>query len=284
MENTNTQQTNKDILRPIPRPENPAPNEFADENILIPVPDDVIDIIKLSEAPDSIYHYFVASPMFAGFGDLNSQERVYFLQDFSKTSLNLRNYLTSADTVELIFSVGKDSELDDSQISELGILIRELLTGKIFIKDFSIALSSRIGIDDIKAGGIANKIISQSFAPIIEDVKRIQRSKFPEKITQLQKEGRPAGLNQAKPPPLESRGEAPRLPAQLPKPPMMDIRPNPAPTPQPQQRPEFKIPDLAPKIEVKPQSKEGGNQVQKSLEDELEKVANIIDLRNKSEN
>ena len=239
---------------------------------------------ELSREDVLMYEYFIASPYMADFDDLNSNEHKIFLGLYSDLSSNLKTFFAASQTANTIYGIGQEYKLNDGKISKIGATIRELLVGKIFIKDVPALLAQKINIDNPRAGEIANKIISQSFGSILEDVKRIQRSKFPERITQLQKEGRPAGLNQAKPPPLESSGETPRLPAQLPKPPMMDIRPNPAPTPQPQQRPEFKIPDLAPKIEVKPQSKEGGNQVQKSLEDELEKVANIIDLRNKSEN
>ena len=251
----------------------PTPAMEESDDIAIHIPDNIIGIIKLSESPDSIFHYFTASPMYAGFGNLTSPERILFLDNFQKMSPTLRTYMTSSDTVELIFSTGKEYGLEDHQISELGILVRELLAGKIFIKDFSAIVSSRFGVDDVKAGEIVNKLISQSFSPIIEDIKRIQRSKFPEKIMQLQKEGRPKGL---------TRSEAPRLPAQPLKPPMTDIRPRPAPPQQPPQqaqtKPEFNIPDLEPKIDVKPQLNTG---VQKSLEEELEKVASVIDLRDK---
>ncbi len=218
----------------------------------------------------TIYQYFLASPYFAGFGNFENIERKMFLSTFDQLSMPLRDFLSSDETVYKITALSQNYNLEDDQVAELASTIRELVVGKVFIKDFPTLISSKLGIDNTKAEEMANKLISKSFGPIIEDVKRIQRSKFPEKIQQLQKEGRPEGL---------TRGEAPRLPAQPPKPPMTDIRPGPAPTPQPQQRPEFKIPDLAPKIEVKPQSSTGA---QKSLEEELEKVASVIDLRDKS--
>lgn len=149
---------------------------------------DVIGIAKLSESPDSIYHYFVASPMYAGFGNLNSPDRLYFLDYINSASPALKNYLTSADTVEVIFSTGKEHDLEDHQITDLGILIRELLTGKVFIQEFPTTMALKLNIADNIAGEIANKLISQSFVPIIEDIKRLQRSKFPDKIQQLQKQ------------------------------------------------------------------------------------------------
>ncbi|OGN08010.1 MAG: hypothetical protein A3C61_02135 [Candidatus Yanofskybacteria bacterium RIFCSPHIGHO2_02_FULL_39_10] len=333
---------------------NTLPEDSLDD-VIIKIPDNIIGVIKLSESPDSIYHYFVASPMYAGFGNLNSPDRIYFLQDFSNMSPGLRNYLTSADNIEIIFSIGRGYDLEDSQISILGILIRELLVGKIFLKDFPISVSSRLGIDDIKAGEIVNKIISQSFGPIIEDVKRIQRSKFPDKIMAMQKESRPEGLSpkpqiseevknaplnklrednqqitqsvrppitqqipprpplQMPPRPLdEARSEGAARPPEQPKPinipqqsktssvPEANLSPRPsesgASTPQEKQ---FKMPDLefldsvqnkqpVPKNSIsntnQPPKQAGSPQsAQKSLEEELAKVANIIDLRSKEQ-
>ncbi len=312
---------------------------------------DIMGVAQLSEAPDSIYHFFVASPMYAGFGDLGNQERVYFLEDFSKMTPSLRKYLTSSDTVEIIFSIGKDFELGDGQISLLGVQIRELLTGKIFIQDFPKILADKLSLNDIKAGELANKLISQSFGPIIEDVKRIQRNKFPDKISQIQKESQPAGLAPAKPsispdiknmplnrpqpqpaqtpptqtsqPPRPTEPPKPRMPPPpmqsaptvrpapvLPKPPVIDLpKPQPTPvTPAPSMpprpetpppspapatpKPQFKMPtiDLS---GMKPGAAPGPAPVNKelggvnsekskqSLEDELEKIANVIDLKNK---
>ncbi len=239
-------------------------------------------IKELSKEDALMYEYFIASPYMADFDDLNSNEHRIFLGFYSNLNLNLKTFFAASQTANVIYSIGREYNLGDNKISKIGATIRELLVGNIFIKDFPMAVSLKLGIDEVQAGEIANKIISQSFGPIIEDVKKIQRSKFPEKIMQLQKEERPAGLTQTKPPLTEggprwpqpeSRSEAPRL-TQPPKPPMTDIRPQPAPP----QRPEFKIPDLVPKIEAKPQLNTGA---QKSLEEELEKVANIIDLRNK---
>ena len=314
---------------------------------------DVTSTVELSESPDAIYHYFIASPMYAGFGDLVSPERMHFLENLRTASPALKNYLTSSDTVELIFSVGKEYDFRDIQITELGVLVRELLAGNIFLKDFPMTVSSKLGIDDIKAGKIVNELVSKSFGPIIEDVKRIQRSKFPDKVMAIQKEAQPAGLTQpmarrepvepARPdsPQVASHGEpvesvrplmspvtaipTPSQPKSIkhldqsnPQIPPPSVRPS---TPQPQQtlRPEssrplfqsntpglalkerqFKIPDsglglqnsppppVNPGNFPQPHSGQSGvstdrpKEAQRSLEEELAKVANIIDLRAKS--
>jgi hypothetical protein len=111
-------------------------------------------------------------------------------------SQSLKNFLASTETATNISSVGLSYDLDDNQVSKVAGTLRELILGKIFIKDFPVTISSKLGIDDVKAGEIVNKLVSQSFGPIIEDVKRIQRSSFPDKVTAMQKEIQPTGLNQ----------------------------------------------------------------------------------------
>lgn len=302
MEPQNT--TNIPSLSPGPAQTPTAAITKGDGDITI----DLTGAIELSDSQDSVYHYFVASPMYAGFGDLASPERVYFLQDFSKMSPNLKNYLTSADTVELIFSIGKDSNLDDGQISELGVLIRELLTGKTFIRDFSITVSSKLGIDDVKAQKITNDLASKSFRPIIEDIKRIQRSKFPDKISQLQKESQPQGLGPVRPalPREEELRKAPLTqptarqdsPQTVRREPVerapLPTLPQPPPDIRTPQIPQFKIPAplgarLAPEgrpdlgVTLPPRAPLAGpssqEKAKQSFEEELEKVAGVIDLR-----
>ena len=277
----------------------------------------------------SLYQYFTASPLFADFKDFNSPERKIFLSAYAGMSQGLKNFLASTETATSISSVGLSYSLDDNQVSKVAGTLRELIMGNIFIKDFPITVSSKLGIDDIKTGEIVNKIVSKSFGPIIEDVKRIQRSKFPDKVMAMQKEAQPAGLS---PKPSVSE-EAKNMPLNQPSarqdvqsvrplvpPPPPSVPLTTAPVPQqarpvtpPQMTPNRPplqmsrsedrgssiVPQSRPPRPVefgqnKPQFKVldlgslGGSTLDpkntnKSLEEELEKVAGVIDLRAKSE-
>ncbi|MDP3696664.1 MAG: hypothetical protein Q8R55_01375 [Candidatus Taylorbacteria bacterium] len=300
-----------------------------------------------------IYTYFTASPYFAGFTSHNSPDMKVFLGLYQTLPDSLRQFIASDVTASTIFTTGQSYDLDDEQIFILAKSIRELVVGNIFIKDFPTTMSSRLGIDDIKAEELVNKIISKSFGPIIEDVKRIQRSKFPDKISQIQKESRPTGITQPGARPLPPRPEIPSLeveprkslevqpqkpenrplaqpqtvrpPPQMPpptsqsqgqeaKPPYLEaqlpsnrsvesIRP---PRPEAGEMGEARLkeaarpevgearPERAAQPTTAPRSDLPGRtdlnngiksqDAQKSLEQELEKVANVIDLRNKSNN
>ena len=239
----------------------------------------------------SLYQFFISSPLFAEFKNLDGNDHRIFIAQFIGLSPPLRNYLSSTETAATILATALNYELTDNQVSKIAGTIRELVLGKIFIKDFPITISSKLGIDDIRAGQIVNTIISQSFGPIIEDIKRIQRSKFPDKIQQLQKEARPTGLTrpqagrmgEARPEGAAQRPED--RPQQSPLRSVENVRP-PQPTSRipedrPQQlppRPQFKVPDLS-GIQVPPSTP--SDKAQHSLEAELEKPSGVIDLRNK---
>ena len=283
----------------------------------------------------SLYQYFVSSPLFAGFVDLASNERKIFMSQYATLPSSLKTYLASTETSGTILATSLEFSLDDNQTSAMAESLRKLILGEIFIKDFPTTISSKLGIDDIKAGEIVNKIVSASFGPIIEDVKRIQRTSFPYKVMALQKEAQPPGLSprpsvpeeikgmpltqpgarqdaqsvrpptmqpptqpKAEPvanlpaqpnplPPTPTRPEPSRPPLQMSPPSNQPAQPAPEPKLAPKEQ-QFKMPDLG-SIDTIQQGGQtnqpgSGQNPQKSLEEELEKVANVIDLRTTEEN
>jgi len=315
-----------------------------------------------------LYQFFISSPLFAEFKDLGNSAHKIFLAQFINLAPALKDYLSSIETAMTILLTAENYELSESQTSKIAGTIRELILGKIFIKDFPITISSKLGIDDIKAGEIANKIISKSFGPIIEDLKRIQRAKFPDKIMELRKESQPQGLGPVKMPVPEGIKDVPlqkpstinrqqimanrqsltdnsqqattesdkaliqkpsfatqtptvRPPPTSPRPPLQQTRPpveniqtpKPGTNVRPQQSKQFenrpplpfpgrenqilqsktkslepknlfRIPDLGQPISSEQKPAANGDDAKKSLEDELEKVAGVIDLRTRSKN
>lgn len=323
--------------------------------------------------PLTAYQYFIASPYFAGFSTADSEAMVSFTKYYSNLPQTLKNFLVSEETATSLVLVGIEYELKDREISTIAEFLRRLVLGEIFVQDLPQKVSSELNINLERTQSIMNKIISQTFVPIIEDLKRIQRTKFPDRIIEMQKESRPQGLNQnqqeikaeqkpeqktepniptpPKPPamPFAAKTEPPKVPPQdmappqkppippLPQqkapmqpqaqtsPPQIGPKPqtqsSPTEIPRPQQgplapkplnpedkkeeiktpppipltpqqpkldsvqKPQFKIPDIGLNQPVSSENGDkNGSKAQKSLEDELEKVASVIDLRNKSEN
>lgn len=144
------------------------------------------------------YQYFLASPFFAGFKDPESPESKIFSGIFSELSPPLKAFLTSDETAAVLISIGQKYELEERQVSQTAQALRELVLGKIFIKDLPLVLGTKTSLDEDKSSRIVSDLVAQLFNPIVEDLKRIQRIKFTDRIMQLQKESKPAeSLNQA---------------------------------------------------------------------------------------
>ena len=202
------------------------------------------------------YQYFLASPFFAELADFEAPDTKIFIKSFCELSLLLRDFLSSPDVAVVIISLGEKYGLQEKQVSNLSKVIRDLILGKVFIKDLPIKVSSSLGIDEAKSSQLTNELVSQSFGPITEEIKHIQRTKFPDRITQMKSavQQPPSRPEFKMPPPIQT------------SPPPQPIRPI---------QQDFRV--VSPS---NPQA-QGEKPVSSPLEDELEKVASIIDLRNK---
>lgn len=258
--------------------------------------------MNLQEITD--YQYFLASPFFAELVDFDAPDTKIFIKSFCGLSIPLRDFLSSPDVAAVIISLGEKYGLQEKQITSFSKLIKDLILGKIFIKDLPVNLSSNLRIDEMKSSQLINDLVSQSFGPIIEDIKLIQRTKFPDRVMTMRETIKPPNLPAQKPPILqEMRPPLSRPPLnQQQIRPVMPQRPSymsppttrPPISPQPQNRPQFRVPNLSPfdSAQSKPldtaqgksldsalNRQQGSTDIQKSLDDELEKVANVIDLR-----
>lgn len=204
------------------------------------------------------YQYFIASPFYAGFDNFQDTKRKVFLDEFRQMSPNLKSFLTSIETAEAIFKTGQENNLEEAQIYQTAELVRELVGGKIFIQEMPATLAQKVNIDSTKASDIVNKIISKSFNSIVEDLKRIQRTKFSDKIQELQKQARPENLTQPSAKPVT--GPPPMTPAQkinqpqFPQQPQAksQLPPMRPPTPPPSVNPKPSMPPLNPQINSQP--------------------------------
>lgn len=222
-----------------------------------------------------------------------------YMDKFQYLSEPAQKLMFDFSTAEFIEEkLGPAFDMDAYQKVEVTEVVRDIVLGDIFIGDMVKETQRKLEVDENRAKDVASMIVAQLFPPAIESIKRTQRFKFPLKIKELAQgqQGKPTQPIQqpltqptARPlvppsvrpealPKIEVRPQsAPLQP--LPNLNMSDIKPQ-NPNPQPLSRPQFKIPDIG-----QPVTKENGGaqsqDAQKSLEQELEKVANVIDLRNK---
>ena len=196
--------------------------------------------------------YFMASPYFAGFADLDGSDYALFLTSFVDLPVSLKSFLSSPKTANAVYSLAIENILGETEASLIAALIREVAVGNVFVKDLPSLLASKLNIDPAKASTIANKIAADLFAPIIQDLKRIQQQKFGDKIRMLQLESKPKidteSFIKSQTPPSQG---SPPLSTIQPKPFMPPpITPRPMPTMPP--RPVVAPPPAGPRIAPRP--------------------------------
>ncbi len=211
----------------------------------------------------------------------NKNDLAAYDSKFDFLSPSVEKILFDFSTAEFIEeSLGTKFNLSRIQKKDTANLIREILLGELFIGDFIKLLMSRLNLEEPKAKEVASEITAKLFPSALESIKRTQRVRFASKIQELVKSRQEE--------PSQNTPQQPQS-YRLPLPQTPPITPAPSTTPTPQQtRPPLQMPPR-PKIqplktEVEPQKEDRPQtDAQKSLEEELEKVASVIDLRSKSE-
>ena len=107
-----------------------------------------------------------------------------FANKFIKLPINVKDVINSATTDYYLEFICKKLGLDQNQSSDLSRIVRDILLADAFLGDFPSLISSKLGIEINTASQIAQKIVSELFAPAIEDIKNMQREKFKDRIAQ----------------------------------------------------------------------------------------------------
>ncbi len=91
----------------------------------------------------------------------------------------LGRILTNFSTAEFIEDkLGTVFGLTGNQKKEIARIVRDVILADIYIGDMPAQISSKLGVDQNTATEIARAIVSQLFAPVIEDIKKLQLQKF----------------------------------------------------------------------------------------------------------
>ena len=175
--------------------------------------------------PITALQYAQFSPFFVSDPKLTGPEWDNFNNKVESLPSALKDAILSLKAAEVIESVGSSNGLKDEQIEELSKITRDVIIAKLFIGDMPSQIAVQVGVDSIKARDIANKIVNQLFVPVLEDLKRVQKDRFGNKMDQFGRSG-PEDL-QAR---MGNQQNIPVPPQQMP--------PKPAsPTPPQMQRP-----------------------------------------------
>lgn len=133
---------------------------------------------------DEFLQYINISPFYAGFDLEEKSVRTKFLRDYEILPIKLKEFLVSEITAARIEGLSQSYQLSANQITLLAIILRYVATGNLFIGDMPQELSRWLGIDQATAREVANQIVSQLFAPVLEDLNKVQAEKFPGRLAE----------------------------------------------------------------------------------------------------
>lgn len=132
-----------------------------------------------NDQPENLSSYINASPFYAGVEFEQDYERESFLSDFRYLPQSLQKFLPAIATSEYIRALAQSYSLDEPKIVLLAMVIRYVLSGKVYIKNMPRMLSQPpLAIPENIAAGIFNKLINELFPVCWEDIKKVQIQKF----------------------------------------------------------------------------------------------------------
>lgn len=116
--------------------------------------------------------YFVDNSKTPGFNWEKFQDKIDALSE------NLYNLLIDEAGSDFIKTLIQKYPQLDTRGSDIARIIRDVVLADIYIGDMPAQISSKLGVDQSAATEIARAVVSQLFAPVIEDIKKLQLQKF----------------------------------------------------------------------------------------------------------
>ena len=115
---------------------------------------------------------------------LTKEDWDVFANKFIELPVSTKDIMVSDITASYLKNLSEKLGLDQNQSSDLSRIVRDVLLADAFLGDFPALISSKLGVDMNTANQIAQKVVSELFAPALEDIKNIQREKFKDRIAQ----------------------------------------------------------------------------------------------------
>lgn len=149
----------------------------------------------------------IYSPHDVDFEKISSDEKS--LSAFSDKIASLgeaaRYVLLSADTPYFLEALSLNNDLTEAQAENLSRIIRDTLFADLFINDMAPTIAQKLNISTDTAKKIRDKIVNELFAPAADDIRKMQREKFPDRVGP----GTPTSAQPAAPRPAGTAGPSP---------------------------------------------------------------------------
>ena len=101
-----------------------------------------------------------------------------FQDKIDTLSKNLYDILIDEKTTDFVKSLIQKYAQLNAQGPDVARIIRDVVLADVYIGDMPAEISKRLGVDQNLALEISRAIVSQLFAPVIEDIKKLQLQKF----------------------------------------------------------------------------------------------------------
>lgn len=139
--------------------------------------------------PDEQYLQF--SPYFAQEDVEKEEDRLKFLEILKNLPQKIKDLLISESATEKIVNIGKTFGLDEFDTEALSFAVRKIATGEVFIGDGVELIANETGLPMERAKSVFGLIVNEVFASALEDIKKIQTTKFPQKFGNVSAPVRP---------------------------------------------------------------------------------------------
>lgn len=126
--------------------------------------------------------YLQYSPFFVDTAEMSDLDWEKLNKKIDKMPQSLADFLVDAKVSEFMELLTQKYIQLSVQGSDIARLIRDVVIADVFIGDMPQELSRRLGIDQTVAREVTNLIVSQLFAPVLEDLKKVHRERFPGRL------------------------------------------------------------------------------------------------------
>ncbi len=137
----------------------------------------MLEEVKISMAQD-LQKYFQFSPFFADSETMSDLAWEKLQDKIENLPPTLANLLADNKTSDFVESLSQKYIQLSARGTDIARIVRDVILADIYIGDMPAQISSKLGVDQNMALEIARVIVSQLFASVIEDIKKLQLQKF----------------------------------------------------------------------------------------------------------
>lgn len=126
---------------------------------------------------------------------LDDEKHELFYSKINALPQNIQNILFYLDTEEKLKNISTQAKLNQNQSAELTRLVRDILISDVYLGDIVKETQKHLVVSEETAREIANQIISEIFAPALEELKKNHVQKFGKKTENAPTPANPPASN-----------------------------------------------------------------------------------------